>query len=104
VKVNEEQCRDQQSLRALEKGVAPMFHHKIVRDGAAFRDYVDGSAIDTSWQLHDIGAILKIAGLSELAIEEKMNELQATGTIEFELQNRCKTRPRLATGVSSSFP
>jgi hypothetical protein len=71
-----------------------MFHHKIVRDGAAFRDYVDGSAIDTSWQLHDIGAILKIAGLSELAIEEKMNELQATGTIEFELQNRCKTRPR----------
>jgi len=81
-----------------------MFHHRIVRDGAVFRDYVGGSAIDTSWQLHDIGAILKTAGLSELAIERKMHELQATGTIEFELQNPYKTRPRLATGVSSSFP
>jgi len=91
-------------VRDLEKAVVLMFHHRIARDGAVFRDYVNGSAIDTSWQLHDIRAILKMAGLSQLAIEQKMNELQTTGTIEFELQDRCRTRLRLADGVPSTFP
>ena len=78
-----------------------MFHHRIVRDGVVFREYIDGSAIDTSWQLDDIRVILKVAGLSELAIEQKMNELQATCTTEFEFQNRCQARHRLAVRASS---
>lgn len=68
-----------------------MFHHRIVRDGAVFRDYVDGSDVFISWRLEDILLILKIAGLSEHAIEQEMNKLQATGTIEFEFRNRCKS-------------
>ena len=77
-----------------------MFHHRIVRDGAVFRDFVDGSDVYISWRLQDIRLMLKIAGLSEFAIEQEINKLQATGTIEFEFQHRCKARPRLAAGAS----
>ena len=76
-----------------------MFHHRIVRDGAVLRDYVDGSAVETSWQLDDVEVILRMAGLSEPAIAQKMNELGATGTIEFEFQNRRKGPTRLAVGA-----
>ena len=73
-----------------------MFRHKIVRNGSVFREYVDGSAVETSWQLDDVELILKIAGLSEPAITQMINELQATGIIEFEFQDPYHVRARLA--------
>jgi hypothetical protein len=78
-----------------------VLYHRIVRNGAVYHEYVDGSGVHTSWQFDDVRVILRVAGLSELEIEQKMDELQATGAIEFKFQSPYQDRPRLALAVSS---